>query len=149
MPVIDLKILDPRIADNMPAYSTPGSAGMDMRACIGEPLVLQPGESKLVSTGVSIHIGDPSFVATLVPRSGLGAKHGLVLGNLVGIIDADYSGPLMACLWNRSSVAYTVQPMERVAQLLILPVAHAEFRIVDEHHTSERGEAGFGSTGKH
>jgi len=146
---IDVKILDPRMADQMPAYATPGSAGLDLRACLEAPLVLEPGQSQLIPTGLSIHIGDPGLAAMILPRSGLGHKHGIVLGNLVGLIDSDYQGPLMVSCWNRSSTAFTVQPMERIAQLVIVPVVQASFQVVTEFGASERGEGGFGSTGKH
>jgi dUTP pyrophosphatase len=146
---IDVKILDPRMADQMPAYATPGSAGLDLRACLDVPLVLEPGQSQLIPTGLSIHIGDPGLAAMILPRSGLGHKHGIVLGNLVGLIDSDYQGPLMVSCWNRSSTAFTVQPMERIAQLVIVPVVQAAFRVVREFDASHRGEGGFGSTGKH
>jgi dUTP pyrophosphatase len=137
------------MAEQMPAYATPGSAGLDLRACLEAPLVLEPGQSQLIPTGLSIHIGDPSLAAMILPRSGLGHKHGIVLGNLVGLIDSDYQGPLMVSCWNRSSTAFTVQPMERVAQLVIVPVVQASFQVVTEFGASERGEGGFGSTGKH
>jgi dUTP pyrophosphatase len=152
MTTIDLKVLDPRMAEQYdelrPAYATPGSAGLDLRACIAEPLVLQPGSTHLVPTGVAIHIGDPGLAALIVPRSGLGHKHGIVLGNLVGLIDSDYQGPLMVSCWNRGSTAFTLQPMERLAQLVIVPVVQARFRRVDEFEASTRGQGGFGSTGK-
>jgi dUTP pyrophosphatase len=146
---IDVKILDTRMADQMPAYATPGSAGLDLRACLDAPVVLEPGQSQLIPTGLSIHIGDPGLAAMILPRSGLGHKHGIVLGNLVGLIDSDYQGPLMVSCWNRSSTAFTVQPMERIAQLVIVPVVQASFQVVTEFGASERGEGGFGSTGKH
>ncbi len=148
MTTIDLKILDPRMADALPHYATPGSAGLDLRACLDAPLVLEPGQASLVPTGLAIHIGDPGFAAMILPRSGLGHKHGIVLGNLVGLIDSDYQGPLMVSCWNRSSSAFTVQPMERIAQLVIMPVVQASFRRVDDFEQSARGEGGFGSTGK-
>jgi len=149
MTVIDVKVLDPRMAEQMPGYATPGSAGLDLRACLEAPLVLEPGQSQLIPTGLSIHIGDPGLAAMILPRSGLGHKHGIVLGNLVGLIDSDYQGPLMVSCWNRSHTAFTVQPMERIAQLVIVPVVQAAFRVVDEFDASHRGEGGFGSTGKH
>jgi len=149
MTPIDLKILDPRMAEQLPAYATPGSAGLDLRACLDQPLVLEPGQSQLIPTGLSIHIGDPGLAAMILPRSGLGHKHGIVLGNLVGLIDSDYQGPLMVSCWNRGSASFTVQPMERIAQLVIVPVVQAQFRVVSEFGASERGEGGFGSTGKH
>jgi dUTP pyrophosphatase len=148
MPVIDLKILDPRIADRMPAYATPGSAGLDLRACIDAPLVIEAGQARLIPTGLAIHICDPGLAAMLLPRSGLGHKHGIVLGNLVGLIDSDYQGPLMVSCWNRGSGAFTVEPMERIAQLVIVPVVQARFRVVDEFGASDRGVQGFGSTGR-
>lgn len=146
---IDLKILDPRMAEQLPAYATPGSAGLDLRACLDQPLVLEPGQSQLIPTGLSIHIGDPGLAAMILPRSGLGHKHGIVLGNLVGLIDSDYQGPLMVSCWNRGNTTFTVQPMERIAQLVIVPVVQAAFRVVSDFGASERGEGGFGSTGKH
>ena len=149
MTIIDVKVLDQRMAEQLPAYATPGSAGLDLRACLDEPLVLQPGHSALIPTGLSIHIGDPGLAAMLLPRSGLGHKHGIVLGNLVGLIDSDYQGPLMVSCWNRGQAAFTVQPMERIAQMVIVPVVQASFRRVEEHDPSHRGEGGFGSTGKH
>ncbi|MCP5283677.1 MAG: dUTP diphosphatase [Burkholderiaceae bacterium] len=148
MTVIDLKILDPRLAEVLPAYATPGSAGLDLRAALDAPLVLAPGDSALIPTGLSIHIGDPGLAAMLLPRSGLGHKHGIVLGNLVGLIDSDYQGPLMVSCWNRGRGAFTVQPMERIAQMVIVPVVQAAFRVVDSFGTSQRGEGGFGSTGR-
>lgn len=148
MTTIDLKVLDPRIADQLPAYATPGSAGLDLRACVNAPLVLQPGDAALIPTGLAIHIGDPGLAAMLLPRSGLGHKHGLVLGNLVGLIDSDYQGPLMVSCWNRGREAYTVQPLERIAQMIIVPVVQAAFRRVDDFSASARGEGGFGSTGR-
>ncbi len=148
MTTIDVRILDPRMAGQMPAYATPGSAGLDLRACLDAPLVLQPGATELIPTGLSIHIGDPGLAAMILPRSGLGHKHGIVLGNLVGLIDSDYQGPLMVSCWNRGSQAFTVQPMERIAQLVIVPVVQASFRRVDAFEGSERGAGGFGSTGR-
>jgi dUTP pyrophosphatase len=137
------------MADAVPHYATPGSAGLDLRACLDAPLVLEAGQSALIPTGLSIHIGDPGLAALILPRSGLGHKHGIVLGNLVGLIDSDYQSPLMVSCWNRGSAAFTVQPMERIAQLVIVPVVQAAFRRVDEFDASHRGEGGFGSTGKH
>ena len=148
MNVVDVKLLDPRLADAMPAYATPGSAGLDLRACIDAPLVLQPGAAALIPTGMAVHIADPGLAGLLLPRSGLGHKHGIVLGNLVGLIDSDYQGPLMVSCWNRGSQAFTVQPMERIAQLVIVPVVQASFRRVDAFEGSERGAGGFGSTGR-
>jgi dUTP pyrophosphatase len=149
MTTIDLKVLDPRMAEQIPSYATPGSAGLDLRACLDAPLVLAPGQAQLIPTGLSIHIADPGLAAMILPRSGLGHKHGIVLGNLVGLIDSDYQGPLMVSCWNRGSTEFTVQPMERIAQLVIVPVVQAVFRRVDEFDASQRGEGGFGSTGKH
>ena len=148
MHTIDLKVLDPRMAEHLPAYATAGSAGLDLRACLDEPLVLEPGQTQLIPTGLSIHIADPGLAAMLLPRSGLGHKHGIVLGNLVGLIDSDYQGPLMVSCWNRSAVAFTVQPMERIAQMVIVPVVHAMFRRVEQFEETQRGSGGFGSTGK-
>lgn len=148
MTTIDLKVLDPRMAEQIPSYATPGSAGLDLRACLDAPLVLAPGQTQLIPTGLSIHIGEPGLAAMILPRSGLGHKHGIVLGNLVGLIDSDYQGPLMVSCWNRGSAEFTVQPMERIAQLVIVPVVQATFRRVDEFGASQRGEGGFGSTGK-
>jgi dUTP pyrophosphatase len=145
---IDVKILDPRLADHMPEYATPGSAGLDLRACIDAPLVLAPNAWQLVSTGLAIHLADPAYAAMILPRSGLGHKHGIVLGNLVGLIDSDYQGPLMVSAWNRSPNAYTLAPMERLAQLVIVPVVQASFRVVqDFDQATQRGAGGYGSTG--
>ena len=144
---IDVKIIDPRMAEQLPAYATPGSAGLDLRACLPEPLTLAPGAWQLVPTGIAIHLADPAYAAMILPRSGLGHKHGIVLGNLVGLIDSDYQGQLMVSAWNRSATAYTVQPMERIAQLVVVPVVQARFKVVDEFPASARGEAGYGSTG--
>jgi dUTP pyrophosphatase len=148
MTTIDLKVLDERIAGQLPHYATPGSAGLDLRACIDAPIVLEPGRSALVPTGIAIHIGDPGLAAVILPRSGLGHKHGIVLGNLVGLIDSDYQGPLMVSCWNRGAAAFTVQPLERIAQMVIVPVVQATFRVVDSFDGSARGEGGFGSTGR-
>ena len=147
MTIIDVRVLDPRLAEQMPSYATPGSAGLDLRAAIDGPLVLEPGQTVLIPTGLSIHIGDPGLAALILPRSGLGHKHGIVLGNLVGLIDSDYQGPLMVSAWNRGSQAYSVQVLERIAQLLIVPVVQASFRRVDSFSASDRGTGGFGSTG--
>ena len=144
---IDVKIIDPRMAEQLPAYATPGSAGLDLRACLQEPLELAPGAWQLVPTGIAIHLEDPGYAAMILPRSGLGHKHGIVLGNLVGLIDSDYQGQLMVSAWNRSATAYTVQPMERIAQLVVVPVVQARFKVVEEFPASVRGEAGYGSTG--
>ena len=148
MTVIDVKVLDARMASYLPAYATPGSAGLDLRACIDAPLRLAPGDSTLIPTGLAIHIGDPSLAAMLLPRSGLGHKHGIVLGNLVGLIDSDYQGPLMVSCWNRGQAAFTLEPLERIAQMVIVPVVQAAFRRVADFEASARGEGGFGSTGK-
>jgi dUTP pyrophosphatase len=146
---VDLKILDPRMADQLPAYATPGSAGLDLRACIDGPLVLEPNAWKLVPTGIAVWLRDPGYAAMILPRSGLGHKHGIVLGNLVGLIDSDYQGQLMVSCWNRGQTEFTINPMERVAQMVIVPVVQATFRVVDDFDASHRGEGGFGSTGKH
>lgn len=146
---IDLKILDTRLQSHMPAYASPGSAGLDLRACIEHVLTLQPGETELIPTGMAIHIGDPGYAALILPRSGLGHKHGIVLGNLVGLIDSDYQGQLFISCWNRGRTPFILSPLERIAQLVIVPVMQAEFNVVDEFDTSQRGEGGFGSTGKH
>jgi dUTP pyrophosphatase len=148
MTTIAFKLLDPRMAEHLPAYATPGSAGLDLRACLDAPLTLAPGQAALIPTGLAIHIGDPGLAAMLLPRSGLGHKHGLVLGNLVGLIDSDYQGPLMLSCWNRGGAAYTVQPLERIAQLVIVPVVQARFERVDSFEASSRGAGGFGSTGR-
>ena len=145
---IDVKVIDARMADQLPSYATPGSAGLDLRACLSEPLTLQPNAWQLVPTGISIYLADPNFAALILPRSGLGHKHGIVLGNLVGLIDSDYQGQLMISAWNRSDVAFTIEPMERIAQLVIVPVVQAQFNVVTEFPASERGEGGYGSTGK-
>ena len=149
MSTIDLKVLDARMAEQLPAYATPGSAGLDLRACLDAAVTLEPGQTHLVPTGLAIHIADPGLAAVILPRSGLGHKHGVVLGNLVGLIDSDYQGQLMVSVWNRSQTAFVIQPMERIAQLVIVPVVQAQFRVVDEFGASDRGEGGFGSTGKH
>ncbi len=148
MTTIDVRVLDERMAEHLPHYATPGSAGLDLRACLEAPLVLEPGQAQLIPTGLSIHIGDPGLAAMLLPRSGLGHKHGIVLGNLVGLIDSDYQGPLMVSCWNRGTAAFTVQPMERIAQMVIVPVVQAAFRRVESFEASTRGEGGFGSTGR-
>lgn len=148
MKPIDVKILDPRMRDQLPTYATPGSAGLDLRACLDQALTIEPGATHLVPTGLAIHVADPGYAAVILPRSGLGHKHGIVLGNLVGLIDSDYQGPLMVSAWNRSQVAYTIQPMERLAQLVVLPIAQVQFNVVDEFEQSNRGTGGFGSTGK-
>ncbi len=145
---IDVKIMDPRLAGNLPAYATPGSAGLDLRACLDVPLVLAPNAWQLVPTGIAIYLQDPGYAALILPRSGLGHKHGIVLGNLVGLIDSDYQGQLMVSAWNRSSTEFTIEPMERIAQLVIVPVVQAQFNVVTEFAASQRGEGGYGSTGK-
>ena len=148
MTTIDLRVLDERIRDLLPAYATPGSAGLDLRACIDAPLTLNPGATELVPTGIAIHIADPGLAAMILPRSGLGHKHGIVLGNLVGLIDSDYQGQLFVSTWNRGSTAFVLNPMERLAQMVIVPVVQAAFRVVDAFGDSSRGAGGFGSTGK-
>ncbi|QOL51679.1 dUTP diphosphatase [Massilia litorea] len=149
MKTIDIKILDPRMKELLPAYATPGSAGLDLRACIEAPLVLEPGQTVLVPTGLAIHVADPGYAAMILPRSGLGHKNGIVLGNLVGLIDSDYQGQLMVSTWNRGHAAFTLQPLDRLAQLVIVPVLQVGFNVVEEFASSERGAGGFGSTGKH
>ena len=146
---IDIKILNERMRDQLPHYATPGSAGLDLRACLDAPITLEPGETKLVPTGLAIHVADPGYAALILPRSGLGHKHGIVLGNLVGLIDSDYQGELMISTWNRGHTTFTLNPLERLAQLVIVPVVQAQFNIVDDFAASERGAGGFGSTGKH
>ena len=145
---IDVKILDPRLTGQLPSYATPGSAGLDLRACLQEPLTLQANAWQLVPTGMAIYLEDPAYAALILPRSGLGHKHGIVLGNLVGLIDSDYQGQLMVSAWNRSATAFTIEPMERIAQLVIVPVVQARFNVVSEFPASQRGEGGYGSTGK-
>ncbi len=146
---IDVKIMDQRMATQLPAYATPGSAGLDLRACLDHAVTLQPNAWQLIPTGISIYLADPHYAALILPRSGLGHKHGIVLGNLVGLIDSDYQGQLMVSAWNRSPTAFTIEPMERIAQLVIVPVVQAQFNVVvDFASTSERGAAGYGSTGK-
>ena len=142
-------ILDQRIKDQLPAYATPGSAGLDLRACLDQPIELKPGQTELIPTGMAIHIADNAYAAIILPRSGLGHKHGIVLGNLVGLIDSDYQGQLFVACWNRSQTSFTVNPLERIAQLVIVPVQRVDFNIVESFGTSERGAGGFGSTGKH
>jgi dUTP pyrophosphatase len=148
MPTIDLRILDERIRDKLPSYATTGSAALDLRACIDAPLTIGPADTHLVSTGVAIHIADAGYAAVILPRSGLGHKHGIVLGNTVGLIDSDYQGPLMISCWNRGREPFVVNPLDRIAQLVILPVVQASFRVVDTFETSTRGEGGFGSSGR-
>lgn len=146
---VDVKILDPRMAGQLPSYATPGSAGLDLRACLEAPLLLEPNAWQLVPTGIAIHLRDPGYAALILPRSGLGHKHGIVLGNLVGLIDSDYQGQLMVSAWNRSPQPFTIAPMERLAQMVIVPVVQAQFKVVDEFFvTTERGEGGYGSTGQ-
>ena len=146
---IDVKILDARLRDQLPAYATSGSAGLDLRACIDAPIVLQPGQSELIPSGLAIHLADPGLAAIVLPRSGMGHKHGIVLGNLVGLIDSDYQGQILVSLWNRGAAAFTLNPMERIAQLVVVPVVQVGFNLVDEFTQSTRGAGGFGSTGKH
>lgn len=148
MKSIDIKILDPRMKEQLPAYATTGSAGLDLRACIAEPITIEPGSTHLIPTGLAIHLADPRYAAMILPRSGLGHKHGIVLGNLVGLIDSDYQGELMVSTWNRGSTAFVLNPMERLAQLVIVPVIQVGFNIVESFDSSERGAGGFGSTGK-
>lgn len=145
---IDVKILDPRLRDQLPSYATAASAGLDLRACIAAPLALAPGQAELIPTGLAIYIADPGYAGMILPRSGLGHKHGIVLGNLVGLIDADYQGPLMVSAWNRGTAAFTLNPMERLAQLVIVPVKQVDFHVVDEFTSTDRGQGGFGSTGR-
>jgi dUTP pyrophosphatase len=145
---MDVKILDARLRDQLPHYATTGAAGLDLRACIDSPIVLVPGETQLIPTGMAIHLADPGYAALILPRSGLGHKHGIVLGNLVGLIDSDYQGQLMVSAWNRSQRPFELTPMERLAQLVIVPVVQAEFNVVEDFATSQRGEGGFGSTGR-
>ena len=146
---IDIKIIDPRMVDQLPAYATPGSAGLDLRACLDTAVTLQPNAWQLVPTGIAIYLADPGYAALILPRSGLGHKHGIVLGNLVGLIDSDYQGQIFVSVWNRGHEHFTIQPMERVAQLVVVPVLQVAFNVVETFDASERGEGGFGSTGKH
>ena len=148
MKTIDVRILDERLRDQLPTYATAGSAGLDLRAALTEPLVLAPGQTELIPTGLSIYIADPGYAGLILPRSGLGHKHGIVLGNLVGLIDADYQGPLMVSSWNRGSQAFTIEPMERLAQLVVVPILQVGFNIVESFDQSARGAGGFGSTGR-
>tara|TARA_R100001143_G_scaffold58782_1_gene56905 strand:+ start:346 stop:804 length:459 start_codon:yes stop_codon:yes gene_type:complete len=145
---IDVKILDSRMRESLPQYATAGSAGLDLRACLDQTLTLEPGQTELVPTGLAIHIADPNYAAMILPRSGLGHKHGIVLGNLVGLIDSDYQGPLMVSAWNRGAQPFKLEPMERLAQLIIVPVVQANFNLVDAFEDSDRGQGGFGSTGR-
>lgn len=148
MKKLDVKILDPRLRDQLPQYATPGSAGLDLRACLDAPMTLHPGQCELIPAGLAIHINDPGYAAVILPRSGLGHKHGIVLGNLVGLIDSDYQGQLFVSTWNRGNTPFVVNPMERLAQLVVIPVMQVEFNVVDEFDASNRGAGGFGSTGK-
>src|SRR5712691_6438430 len=145
---LDVKILDPRLRGGLPRYSTAGAAGLDLRACIDAPLTLAPGTSELVPSGIAIHLADPGIAAVVLPRSGLGHKHGIVLGNLVGLIDSDYQGQVMVSVWNRSGTAFTINPMDRIAQLVVIPVVQVKLNVVEDFASSERGAGGFGSTGK-
>jgi dUTP pyrophosphatase len=145
---MDVKILDARLRDQMPQYATAGAAGLDLRACVEAPMTLAPGETRLVPTGLAIHLADPGYCALILPRSGLGHKHGIVLGNLVGLIDSDYQGQLMVSAWNRGQQPFELVPMERLAQLVIVPVVQAEFNVVEDFEASQRGDGGFGSTGR-
>ena len=145
---IDVRILDPRLKDSPPNYATPGSAGLDLRACIEAPVAIRPGETMLTPTGIAIHLEDPGLAAMILPRSGLGHKHGIVLGNLVGLIDSDYQGQIMVSTWNRGKESFTLNPLDRLAQLVVVPVLQVAFNVVDEFDTSARGAGGFGSTGK-
>ena len=149
MTTVDIRILDARVADALPAYATPGSAGLDLRACLDAPVVLEPGQAQLIPTGLAMHLGDPGLAAMILPRSGLGHKHGIVLGNLVGLIDSDYQGQIFVSVWNRGHEHFTIQPLERIAQLVVVPVLQVAFNVVESFDESERGEGGFGSTGKH
>jgi dUTP pyrophosphatase len=144
---LEVRILDDRIRGMLPQYATAGAAGLDLRACVDAPLTLRPGESQLVSSGIAIHLGDPGFAAVVLPRSGLGAKHGIVLGNLVGLIDSDYQGQVLVSVWNRGNAAFTIQPLDRIAQLIVVPVVQVQFEVVEEFAASARGAGGFGSTG--
>ena len=146
---IDVKILDARLRDQLPAYATSGSAGLDLRACIDAPIMLKPGQTELIPSGIAIHLDDPGLAAMILPRSGMGHKHGIVLGNLVGLIDSDYQGQIMLSLWNRGSAVFTLNPLERIAQLVVVPVVQVAFNVVEDFHLSTRGDGGFGSTGKH
>jgi dUTP pyrophosphatase len=145
---LEVKILDERIRGLLPHYASAGSAGLDLRACVDNEITLNPGDSQLIPSGIAIHVGDPAYAAIILPRSGLGAKNGIVLGNLVGLIDSDYQGPLMVSLWNRGKAAFTIKPMDRIAQLVIVPVLQVEFEVVEEFAASARGAGGFGSTGQ-
>jgi len=146
---IDVRILDARLKDNPPHYATPGAAGLDLRACVDMPVKLHPGDTKLIPTGIAIHLADPGLAAMILPRSGLGHKHGIVLGNLVGLIDSDYQGEIFVSTWNRGRETFTINPMDRLAQMVVVPVLQVAFNIVDNFEESHRGDGGFGSTGKH
>ncbi len=146
---IDVKILDARLRDQLPAYATSGSAGLDLRACIDAPILLKPGQTELIPSGIAIHLDNPGLAAMVLPRSGMGHKHGIVLGNLVGLIDSDYQGQILVSLWNRGAAVFTLNPMERIAQLVVVPVVQVAFNVVDDFSESTRGAGGFGSTGKH
>ena len=148
MKKIDVRILDARLRDQLPQYATPGSAGLDLRACVEAPLTLNPGQCELIPAGFAIHIGDPGYAAVIVPRSGLGHKHGIVLGNLVGLIDSDYQGQLFVSTWNRGNTPFVINPLERLAQLVVIPVVQVSFNVVEDFAASDRGSGGFGSTGK-
>jgi dUTP pyrophosphatase len=148
MKKIEVKVLDARLREQLPQYATPGSAGLDLRACLTAPLTLEPGQTELIPSGIAIHLADPGLAAMILPRSGLGHKHGIVLGNLVGLIDSDYQGQIFVSTWNRGNAAFTIQPMERLAQLVVVPVVQVAFEVVEEFHASERGAGGFGSTGR-
>lgn len=148
MRTLEVRILDERIRGLLPRYSTPGAAGLDLRACLQGPLTLAPGASELVPAGIAIHLGDPGLAAVVLPRSGLGAKHGIVLGNLVGLIDSDYQGQVLVSVWNRSATAFTIQPLDRIAQLVVVPVVQVSFNVVEDFESSQRGPGGFGSTGR-
>jgi dUTP pyrophosphatase len=148
MPTVDLKILDARLADQQPAYATPGSAGLDLRAAIDAETEIRPGETRLIPTGIALHLEDPGYAAMILPRSGLGHKHGIVLGNLVGLIDSDYQGQVFVSVWNRSHETFRLAPLDRIAQMVIVPVVQVDFRVVDDFTSSSRGSGGFGSTGR-
>lgn len=148
MKTLDVKILDPRVRDMLPQYATAGAAGLDIRACLDAPLTLHPGDSQLVPSGIAIHLGDAGYAAIILPRSGLGAKNGIVLGNLVGLIDSDYQGQIFVSVWNRGKADFTIQPMDRIAQMVIVPVLQVQFNVVEDFEASSRGAGGFGSTGK-
>jgi dUTP pyrophosphatase len=145
---LQVRVLDERVRESLPHYATPGAAGLDLRACLDDPLTLAPGDSQLVPSGIAIHLGDPSLAAIVLPRSGLGAKHGIVLGNLVGLIDSDYQGQIFVSVWNRGRGAFTINPLERIAQLVVVPVVQVALEVVDDFATSDRGANGFGSTGR-